>query len=407
MCSRTKFALIVSLFLGAGVAAGPNPDSREDAAVSPLARKEQMIRDRFERFKDRVFRLREQLAQSEPQNAQRLAKVLDQAGERGLSARLDELIRQLDDPSSLTSALDGQVEWGRDVERLLSILLEQDSDNQERDRRIDRLKRFRREVSQILDKQRGLLDQSTGAGSAANAQQQLDTALRKLDALGTNQSKVSSETTRQANSADTTKNKELSDRQEKLSQDAQALAQDLKNLSDSESRRSKPNAQSSSAGNSIQSGQESVKEAGDAMSQAAASLAEGQPSAASEQQKEAREAIRRARDRLQEAREALEERSEKGTPGQPQKQLAERTRSLSQQMGKGGEGPGSQRSGQPQSGGESGPAPGAQEVDQAQGDMESAAESLDRQEPKEAAEDQQSAVEELEQALREDRKSVV
>jgi len=49
--------------------------------LDPLARKETMIRDRFQRFEDRVFRLQEQLAELEPENATRLARALERAGD--------------------------------------------------------------------------------------------------------------------------------------------------------------------------------------------------------------------------------------------------------------------------------------------------------------------------------------
>ena len=46
-------------------------------SVHPLAAKEEMIRDRFQRFQDRLYRLSEELAEREPENAQRLARALE------------------------------------------------------------------------------------------------------------------------------------------------------------------------------------------------------------------------------------------------------------------------------------------------------------------------------------------
>jgi len=40
--------------------------------INPLALKEEMIQDRFERFQDRLYRLAEELESVEPENAQRL-----------------------------------------------------------------------------------------------------------------------------------------------------------------------------------------------------------------------------------------------------------------------------------------------------------------------------------------------
>jgi len=107
--------------------------------VHPLASKEEMIRDRFQRFQDRVFRLREQLSEAEPQNAERLSRALTRAGELGLSDRLDEIIAQLRDSSALDGAVDAQGKWLEDADRLLSLLLERDSNNEERKRELERL----------------------------------------------------------------------------------------------------------------------------------------------------------------------------------------------------------------------------------------------------------------------------
>ena len=56
-----------------------------EAALSPLAAKEEMIRARLSRLQDRLFHLRQKLLQSEPENAARLARALERSGELGLA----------------------------------------------------------------------------------------------------------------------------------------------------------------------------------------------------------------------------------------------------------------------------------------------------------------------------------
>ena len=51
-----------------GAAAKPSTVAGE-GQIHPLASKEEMVRDRFQRFEDRVYRLRELLDQQEPENA--------------------------------------------------------------------------------------------------------------------------------------------------------------------------------------------------------------------------------------------------------------------------------------------------------------------------------------------------
>ncbi len=126
------------------------PDASAATEVHPLGLKEEMIRDRFQRFEDRVFRLREQLEESEPENAARLGRVLQRAGELGLSESLEKLIELFKSASTLEPAHDAQTQWLVDADRLLAILLERDSENEERKAELERLQAYREQLQTVL-----------------------------------------------------------------------------------------------------------------------------------------------------------------------------------------------------------------------------------------------------------------
>ncbi|UCC29461.1 MAG: hypothetical protein JSU86_14810, partial [Phycisphaerales bacterium] len=151
-------ALLASAYLLIPVrfAVAQESGDAEVAKVHPLASKEEMIRDRFQRFEDRVYRLRELLGDGEPDNALRLGRVLRRAGELGLADRLEEMIELLRDPSALNDAADTQARWLADADRVLAILLERDSENVERKQALERLQEYFQRVDKILDQQRDL-----------------------------------------------------------------------------------------------------------------------------------------------------------------------------------------------------------------------------------------------------------
>ncbi len=173
--ARTSMLLLLCLLLmpwltlpTAGAQDGRNGiEDRSD----PLALKERMIRERFTRFEDRIFRLREQLAEVEPDNAARLARVLERAGVMELSDRLDRIATLLDDPASRMAALDAQARWIQDADRLLTILFERRGDRDKLRRDVDRLQDYRENVERVLEQQEQAGGDSDGdsGGSRAKA----------------------------------------------------------------------------------------------------------------------------------------------------------------------------------------------------------------------------------------------
>ncbi|MFQ5589666.1 MAG: DUF4175 family protein [Phycisphaerae bacterium] len=173
---RFKLALLAALCLGFSTygseALGRQPDAAPPVEPHPLASKEEMIRDRFNRFLDRVYRLQDQLSKTEPENAAKLARVIERAGELGLAEQLDQLIALLRNSASLTEALDAQGRWVRDVDRLMAILLERDSDDPRREQQIMRLETYKRQLDRIVQMQEELRGNSVDAAETRDMSQQ-------------------------------------------------------------------------------------------------------------------------------------------------------------------------------------------------------------------------------------------
>ena len=414
---------VLSILFTVGLSAGAvrfavARDEPSPGAVHPLASKEEMIRDRYQRLQDRVFRLRETLTESEPENAARLARLIERSGELGLADRLEKLVEMLRDPSVLTPAVDEQGLWLADVDKLLAILLERDSDNADRRAEMERLKEYQEEIGRILEQQKALRDASAQAAIAERMRQQLDQAIQRAGGLLNRQQGISQQTAAAAQSGD--QPPALSEDQQKLSEEAKQLAEDLKRLGELPSETPSESPGMQEAKNQTQSAAQSMGKSAESMSKAGESLKKGdQPGAAQEAQppqEEAREKLRETIDRLEEAKKALEDQRDSKKQGQEQEKLAQETGALSQKMrqdaGQGQQGGQPGQQGQPGEPGQKGQrgqqgqqgeqqTPGEQGLQQAQGEMEDASESLEQDEPQEATPHQDNAIDQLQQAQKE------
>lgn len=379
----------------------PEPPGQEGPArrqVRPLAAKQEMVRDRFQRFADRVYRLREQLEAAEPDNAARLDRVLQRAGELGLADRLDEIMSLLDMPATQYRAVDAQAKWLADIDRLLAILMERDSLNAERERHLQKLESYRRRVDQLLQRQRGLRSATGGKPESPELGAQLDQAIQRLDALLEDQEKLSAEAKgvaegRAGAQADVAA-QALAEPQKALSQEGSKLAEELERMAKPQRDTDSEAPGEAAARQGIAQAAGKVQSGAQSMSQAAKGLQSGRAGSAGQSQQEAEEALREARKQLEEARRQVEERRDPEELAEEQQKLADETGALSEEMQR--DAAGGQRGGQ---GGQQGSSsPGQQSLDNAQGEMQGASESLRQSAPDHAMPKQDRAIDELEKA---------
>lgn len=383
-----RWILICSMILcanGFQILIAQQPDSSSSDEINALKQKEKMIRDRFQRFEDRIFRLRDQLLELEPENAEKLTRALQRSGELGLMDKLSAIIEQLHSPSTLQNAADAQSDWVNQVDQLLAILLARDSENEERKDDIQRLLEYKEKLSEILSEQIELRDQAAQKSLAKRMSQQLDQAIRRVDELLKRQKKL-------------TPDQNDAKQQQQLSRDTRQLAEDVKRLSKPQTDASKDSPSLEGARSKAESASESLQSGSQSMSKASELSKQSQSSQAKQQQKSAEKALEEAREKLQQAKDKLQEKSSSEKMAEEQDQLAEKTGELAEKMDKEAseDSPSEQEN---QSGdSQNSSSPGTKNLKQAQGNMKGASEGLKQQREQDAMEDQDKAIEQLEQA---------
>ncbi len=374
--------LLGVLLVPVWLAAAQDADAQANPEMDPLAVKEEMIRDRFKRFEDRVFRLREQLSEIEPANAKRLARVLDRAGELQLGDRLEEIVKLLDQANARGGALEEQGKWLADAERVLGILLERDSDNEARRDEIDKMRQFKEDVDQILQQQRELRSEAAQTATARQMAKQLEQALQRIQSLLRDQQKLPTDDASKETRADD---------QRDLARDADDLADDLKSLADTAPPEEVDSESLLEARQETGKASESTKAGAEAMARAAQELRQGKPVPSADQQ-EAVEKLEEAQGQIEKALEQLREESQLREQAQQQEGLSDETKELGNRM---------REDGSPHGGPQQKGTPGQEGLDEAQKEMDEAQESLEQDQPDEAIPDQDRAIEELKQAQKE------
>ncbi|MCH7813136.1 MAG: hypothetical protein IID40_03855 [Planctomycetes bacterium] len=403
---------------GAWAQGGLRADESADGVVKPLAAKQEMIRDRLRRLQDRMFRLRETLAETEPETAAKLAKALERIGQVGVEEKVRLLIEMLADEARVSRAGEVQAALAEDLEGVLALLLAR-RDRDARQRRTERLQQSRRAVREVLEQQRALRAETAEALAQRERARQIGDALERLEKLIGRQEGLRADAADEDGSAGQEAFKRSAEAQRNLSGDAQALAEDVRAIGDG-SEEGDPGGQNPSgaeeqtetgqAGGATAEAAEAIEQASRAMERAAEGLAGGQTNDGEDEQKRALERLERARHRLEEAKESAT-RERAATPDQAagrQQAAADRARAIAKQMG--GESEGSDRGrpgGEQQPGGDPNdprqgrqkPMPGQHNVEEAGRQMDDAAEDLNRDQPEQAIPNQDRAAEELEEAL--------
>jgi len=369
-------------------------DERADEAT-PLSRKQKMIQDRFERFQDQLFRLREELSEVEPENAARLGRALERSGEFGLQDKLAELVEILNDSSLLTGASDAQRAWLEEADKILNILLERDSGNEQRKDEIDRLNEYRRSVGELLKEQQALRDASAQAALAQRMLQQLEQAIQRVEAARKKQGDLAQKSQGQARAPT-----QHADEQVDLSRETKQLAEDVQRLSEMKAGDDSTDTPGmESARGKAQDAAQSIQQSADAMSQAGEALKQSDAAESGTQQKQADSALQDAKEKLEEARDALQAEEDAKQQAAKQGDLAQKTGDLSQKMQQDAAGEQEGQQGQQGQSGES--KPGQKSLDKAKNAMDKATESLEKERPDQATPEQDRALDQLQQAQKE------
>jgi hypothetical protein len=424
------FVVCLLVFFGEAAHAESFSESTESPA-SGLSVKQEMVLDQVQRLEDRMFRLQELLAKTEPEQAARLERALDRLGQLDLEHRLEVISGLLGSEAQLMQAVEAQTAWMNDLEQVLGILLEREGNNEDRDRQIEKLEALREQVRSLREAQQRLRDATARQQGAARLAEALDRALQQLDQIAQAQRAQ----TRAREDADPDEQERLAERVGDLAEateqwSAEAAPRDPQagaaegtpedpapsgDQGQSPSQEAlppgaqppgSPSQNPSEPGSSaerLQQATEALREAKQAMVEAGSELQVGERDEARQAQQQAEEDLRRARDRLEEAREALaqqaqqQQREPEDQPGKPnaagdqQRSLGEQAQELSDQLRQNGQQSGGGPSQQQQQ-------DSADRVDQAEQHMQDAADLLEEDQAEQALEAQDRALQQLEAA---------
>lgn len=198
----------------------------------PLAIKQQIVRDRMTQLEDRMFRLTEKLAQTEPEQARKLEAAMKRAQEMLVRRNMEDAIALLEG-GRLTDASDRQSAALKGLEGVLKILLEEGDNTQQRQAEIDRLQAYQNEVRRVLDNERKLKAQSEAAPRLGRMLAGIQAAIARLEALIEREQKQIGDARAAAKAADADR---LAEAQRAIREETESVAKGLENPGDEADR---------------------------------------------------------------------------------------------------------------------------------------------------------------------------
>ncbi len=413
---RSTMSLLIALITCSSCQTTFGQTAADNVSPDPLVTRQKMIRDRLGRLTDRMFSLHQKLSAADPESAARLAAGLERLGELDIRGQVEELIGLLGRPGLLEQAGDRQQHLLGDLQALLAALAEPVTDAEALKKERQRLRAISKELGRILDEERREQLETRQAAARAHAARLLQAAIEQAQALAERQSELLEQTTHPPSGSDGSSSKQAASQQQELADQTKRLAEELPSLDDGAESPTETTEGLESASESMEAAAGSMGKAASALKAETPSEESAEPPTdAAEKQKEALEELRRAIHRLEQARDALRQDTDGRQQAKDQRDLTDQTKSLEQRMdqaprppegrkqqtdpdkpqegNKPGQGP--QSSGQSQSGK---PSAGSQALERAKQHMERAAEELDDGDLGEGADEQQEAVDALEQA---------
>lgn len=390
--------------------------------TSPLALKQDMIRDRLDRFRDAVFRLQQELVLQEPENAARLARALARMGETGAAERIAALVARLNRGESLAEIVATQEQVVADMEIVLAVLMRREGDNEERREQIEQLQENLRAIRSLLDRQKELRAQTAAQARGERLRAQLEQAAQRASELLRQQeemSRATAEANRRSSGMSEDDRFTQARQQADLAARARELAEQLEALLGKASSDIAPMSPGDPGGNPSpeasgamsntdqptgadvgQQAAQDVQHASQRMNDAASSLHAREDADAQQQQKQAEDNLRRAIHRLEEAARKTRDLSAEET-ARAQHALAEEARRLSENLSPQADQSDAGGDGESAPDGRSLSQPGADPVQKAEREMWDAAEKLEREQREQSIPRQDEALRNLEEARRE------
>ncbi|MHB1156417.1 MAG: hypothetical protein ACYC26_06200 [Phycisphaerales bacterium] len=406
---RNTFCLIVMLMLtGAAMAQEAGPGAA--ANTSPLGVRQDHVRRLVQEMEDKFVRLSKAMEATEPEHARKIIDTL-KAGKQALIEQRMAKVTELLNGGQLEQAEGEQRKLIAEIDKLIDLLTSTDD---QRQREIEQLERFRREIEKLIAEQKDLkkrTDVTQHRDKAAAALDEQIAALRELIAA----QKRLKEQTEQAKSRGVPAVMKLADEQGKLRRQTDALGRQIDAGPAGSPEAQTPEAQTPEGGDTPdgskpgeQSGRagksQSLGGATERQDQAEQRMGDGQGVSAGKEQDKALEEMNKQLEKLEAKRDHIvrlpEDAMEKLSD--PQNQLADKTGDLDKQM----QAPGSPGSSEPGQQGQPGDSqdqqqqstPGRPQVQQAQQQMRQASGEMQKQQGDHAQGHQRKAIEALKDA---------
>ena len=344
--------------------------SDDGGSEAPLATKERIIHDRVLQLEDQMYRLIEQLRESEPEKARRMEKVLARMGELGIRRQLETVIEVLNE-DRLDEALTEQDKLLGHLSTLLTLLIEDEDDSEERKKEIERLQKLAEELDKLISKESRLRDESRAAQQAQEGGERDAEAAAAIEQLLSKQEALLADTRTAAQKARATKaddvatKQDLLDRQQALAKEAEELAKLLKEKDEPDSAKAAASAK------------RNMTDAVDEMNDDALAVA-------ADAQEDAIEDLKRALEKLTKRQKQDVEKPDLKELADEQAKTSEQTAQLAEKM--------------QDNEASSEPTPGQDNVEMSRQHMDAATEQLNQENAAAAAQQQQQAVDQLEQA---------
>ncbi|MBK8980534.1 MAG: hypothetical protein IPM29_31920 [Planctomycetes bacterium] len=386
-------ALLLSAFLASGMLAPAAVAQERAVALQAEAQR------RFQELHERMQRLQLVKAEQEPDESRTLEQGNRLIQERSIHDRM-ATIRDLLTQERFDEALDAMGGVRKDLDALLDLLLNRELDLEELLAEIERLEAYKERVEALIDEQRAEKNAAAEAEALQKQLERLEAAQRDVKALLDAQDALREQANRAGLAAQPAEAERMAKEQQDLQQratDLEPRLRDLERNAEKLGTQPKP-AEAPKPGEAAQGGScsGSCQSAAGAMGQSQQKLQKNKPERALEDMDAARRALQQT---LQQLEQMSEEARRKllALPFDQQAKAQERTAVSTDRLAQDMEADDQKadEAGQPRS------TPGKKPIQQAVPKQKAAAGQLKDVKPGDAAQEQQDALEDLQQAKKE------
>ena len=375
-------ALFCAFFLLPASANAQNEEASSPDDASALGVRQQRVKRMLKELEGKFGELSKKLREEQPDQADKLDSAFKQSKNLLLEQRMDDITGLLN-AAKLETASEEQDKMVDDVKALISMLLAEDDDKDKRQKDIEQLEAWKKQLDELIQDENKLKNESEIMENKEGALNEMNRQIDKMKDLIAQQEELKKDTENGEPKAQDELDK-LADKQADIRKDTEQLADQAEQSASEAPEGEKPKSP----------GLEKMREAAGEQKESEQKLAEGQPQQSGQKQEGALSKMKAALEEMEKEKDRIDKMNEE----ERNKELAdeqgktnEDTEKLEQEMA---QSPQSAEEQNPQEG-----VKGAQEsMKKAQESMKKAQQSLGQQSPGEASEEQKKAEEELEKA---------